>query len=228
MKRLLRILGWSVVGLLAVGATYAGAAVMAATVLVRGDHQLADTGEPVIFVCATPVHADILLPIADSAMDWRPVFPELLPVELPTGAMLAFGWGDLRFFRDVPEWSDLTLSLAVAALAGLNDVALRVSVVMPPQPTSDCVPLQVSKATRTSLGQYILSTLVRSGDGKLTRHDGGSRFTGFFAAHGRYGPLYTCNQWAADALAAAGLPHAPFAPFSFSVLWPLGEPVPLR
>jgi uncharacterized protein (TIGR02117 family) len=207
---------------LAFSAVYVGTALLAVTVLVRGDLQPGAVDEPMIFVCATPVHADILLPLADSAMDWRMVFPDLMSDEVPAGAMLAFGWGDLRFFRDVPEWSDLTLSTAAAALAGLNDVALRVSVVMPPQPSSECAPLQVREAARSKLAHFILATLARRADGQVMRYEGGSRFTAFFAARGRYSPFHTCNQWAANALAEAGLPHAPFAPFSFSVLWPLG------
>lgn len=223
MTRLLRAVGWSMLGVIAICAAYVGAAIMAATLLARGSNAPAEAGEPLIFVCATPFHAEILLPVEDGAADWREVFPDLLPEEIPAGAMLAFGWGDLGFFRDVPEWTDLTFSSAVAALSGLNEVAMRVSVVMPPSPSAECRPLHVDKAARSRLAQHILSTFARGDGGGVLRHDGGSRFTGFFAAHGRYSPFRTCNQWVADAMAEAGLPHAPFAPFSFGVLWPLGE-----
>ncbi len=43
----------------------------------------------------------------------------------------------------------------------------------------------------------------------------------YFAAKGSYSPWRTCNVWASEALASAGLPTARWSPFSFGVIWPL-------
>jgi uncharacterized protein (TIGR02117 family) len=149
------------------------------------------------------------------------LFPTVVLPNLPAEAYLAFGWGDLRFFRETPTRADVRPSVALSALAGLNDTALRVIAVYPPANDPDCLPLNVDRAGRQALIAHILATLADDGRPHLAAQ---AHLEAYFLAKGSYSPLRTCNQWVADALAAAGLPHARFAPFSFSVTWPLERP----
>jgi uncharacterized protein (TIGR02117 family) len=178
-------------------------------------------GEPVVYVCTTLAHADIIMPSQDPLVDWSAVFPAASPRDLPAHAYLAFGWGDLRFFRETPSWADVSFSTALGALAGFNDTALRVMAVNPPTDDPDCRPLVIDRAGRQAVIAHILKTLVPEASGRPQRRPGGAAFEAYYLANGRYGPLRTCNQWMAEALAAAGLPYARFAPFSFSITWPL-------
>lgn len=184
---------------------------------VSGRPQEAD-GEPVVYVCTSLAHADIVLPSRDPLIDWSTLFPAVTPPGLPVEAYLAFGWGDLRFFRETPTWADVRPSIAITALAGLNDTALRVMAVDPPANDPDCLPLRVDRAGRQALIEHVRASLA---DEAPAAQD---HLEAYYLAKGRYSPLRTCNQWIADAFAAAGLPHARFAPFGFSVTWPLEKP----
>lgn len=118
-------------------------------------------------------------------------------------------------FRETPNWADVRPSIAFSALTGLNDTALRVIAVNPPANDPECVKLAVDRAGRQALIDHIRTTLA---DKAPAAQD---RLAAYYLAKGRYSPLRTCNQWVAEGLAAAGLPHARFAPFSFSITWPL-------
>jgi uncharacterized protein (TIGR02117 family) len=190
---------------------------------VSGRPQQAD-GEPLVYVCTSLAHADIMMPSRDPLIDWSAHFPAVTPPGLPAGAYLAFGWGDLRFFREVPTWADVRPSIALSALAGLNDTALRVMAVNPPGSDPDCQPLHIDRAGRQALIDHVRATLAHETQSRPVAQ---AYLEAYYLAKGRYSPLRTCNQWVADALAAAGLPHARFAPFSFSLTWPLERSPPL-
>jgi uncharacterized protein (TIGR02117 family) len=179
--------------------------------------------EPPVFVCASLAHTDIVLPSHDPLIDWGAFFPAAAPPGLSAQAFLAFGWGDLRFFRETPNWSDVRISTAFGALAGLNATALRVVAVNPPEGNPNCLKLHVDRAGRQALIEHIRATLQPDDAGQPQWQPGGTGAEAYYIAKGRYGPLRTCNQWTAEALAAAGLPHAYFAPFGFSVTWPASK-----
>jgi uncharacterized protein (TIGR02117 family) len=181
---------------------------------VSGRPQQAES-EPVVYVCTSLTHADIVLPSHDPLIDWSALFPTVVRPNLPDEAYLAFGWGDLRFFRETPSWADVRPAIALSALVGLNDTALRVMAVNPPVNNPECMPLAVDRAGRQALIDHIRATFA---DETPAAQD---RLEAYYIAKGRYSPLRTCNQWVAEGLAAAGLPYARFAPFSFSINWPL-------
>ena len=203
-------------------AIYALAAVGFALAPASGRPQLAADAEPLVYVCASLAHTDIVLPLDDPLTDWRAIFPEVATTALPPNTYLAFGWGDLRFFQETPQWSDLKVSTASAAFLGLHPTALRVLAIRAPAAgEADCPQLALDREGRKALIQHIRETLDLGPGGQAQLQPGGGRFEAYYLARGRYSPMRTCNQWVAEGFAAAGLPHARFAPFSFSVLWPL-------
>jgi uncharacterized protein (TIGR02117 family) len=183
-----------------------------------GRPQAAD-GEPAVYACTSLAHADIVMPSHDPLIDWSSVLPGITP-GLPAEAYLAFGWGDLRFFLETPRWADVRLPVALGALAGLHDTAVRVVAVNEPVGDPDCRLLLMDRAGRQAIIDHIRASLANPAMPQPVAQSG---FETYYLANGRYGPLRTCNQWVAEALAAAGLPHAVFAPFSFSIIWPLVE-----
>lgn len=200
---------------------YALAALAFALFPTSGRPQQMKGDEPVLYVCASLAHTDILLPIRDPLIDWQALFPANVPDGLPSDAYLAIGWGDLAFFRDTPTWADVKVSVALDALLGGHATAFRVVAVNPPATGGECRSLKVDQAGRQALIDHVLSNLVRDPAGRPLLQPGSTWPIAYYLTEGRYGPFDTCNQWAASALAAADLPHARFAPFSFSVIWPL-------
>lgn len=201
---------------------YGIAALGSALFPASGRPQQAD-GEPAIYVCTSLAHADIVMPSRDPLIDWSMLFPTVMPPGLPAEAHLAIGWGDLRFFRETPNWADVRPAIALSALTGRNDTALRVMAVNPPTNDPDCRPLRIDRTGRQALIDFIRASLAPDAQRQPVAQAG---LEAYYLAKGRYSPLRTCNQWTAEALAAAGLPHARFAPFSFSVTWPLATTTP--
>jgi Protein of unknown function (DUF2459) len=76
--------------------------------------------------------------------------------------------------------------------------------------------LTLDHAGKQALVQYIAQSRL---DGEIGLQI--SAFEAYYPAKGHYGAFHTCNQWIANGLAAAGLPHAWFSPFGFGVTWPL-------
>lgn len=194
---------------------YALAALVAALIPLGGRAQ-ADDGPP-LFVCASPVHSDIVAPLDPR---WRAAFPDAAE-NLPDRAYLAIGWGDLGFYRDTPQWRDLTLRTALRALAGLGPTTLHVLAVHAPAQNPACARIAVDRAGREALARFILASAENDESGRPRLIASPRWGESFYAARGRYSPWRTCNVWTRDALAAAGLPAAAWAPFSFGVMWPL-------
>jgi uncharacterized protein (TIGR02117 family) len=218
LRGTLRIVALSLTAILLFLASYIITALGFALVPDAGRAQQAD-GEPPIYVCTSLAHADIVMPSKDPLIDWHSLLPAL-PPRLPGEAYLAFGWGDLRFFLEAPRWADVRMSVALGALAGLHDTAIRVVPVNQPADDPDCHALRVDRAGRQALITHIRASLAGEASPQPVARSG---FETYYLAKGRYGPLRTCNQWVAEALADAGLPQAIFAPFSFSIIWPLAK-----
>ena len=200
---------------------YVLASVVFALFPASGRPQQMKGGEPVLYVCASLAHTDILLPIRDPLIDWRALFPDNVPDGLPSDAYLAIGWGDLAFYRETPTWADVKISVALGALLGGHPTAFRVIAVNPPASGGECRSIKVDQAGRQAVIDHVVSKLVRDAAGRPLMQPGSRWPVAYYLTEGRYGLFHTCNQWASSALAAAGLPHALFAPFSFSVMWPL-------
>jgi uncharacterized protein (TIGR02117 family) len=206
-------------GLAGSAALYGLAALACALAPSGGRPQKPGPFDPVLFVCASATHADLVVPIADDAVDWPGAFPAVTGA-VPDGAWLAFGWGDYGVYHDSPRWRDLRPGVALAALAGLGPATLHVMAVKPPR-GGDCLAVGVDRAGRQALARFIRATVLDDPAGAPRLLDAPRAGEAFYAARGRYSPFRTCNGWAAEALASAGLPAARWAPFSFGVTSPL-------
>jgi uncharacterized protein (TIGR02117 family) len=189
-----------------------------------GRPQQAATGEAPAYVCASLAHTDIVLPAKDGPVDWSTVFPDAAPGFSRPDLYVAFGWGDLTFYRDTPSWADLRFSTAMAALFGGGPSALHVGYVLDPAGIPACTRLALDQDGRAALGHFIRDTAVLDTEGRavLAAPPGTGTYEAFYAAQGHYRPWRTCNVWTEEALRAAGAPTAVWAPFPFGVMWPLG------
>jgi uncharacterized protein (TIGR02117 family) len=221
VSRILRIAVWAAVLTAGSIVLYTIAALAFALLPVKGQPQRPSQDDPAVYVCASLAHADIVLPLNDPLVDWRLYFGKFIQSDLPSHLYLAFGWGDLVFFRETPTWGDVRLSTASMALLGQHETALRVVVVDPPANDPECRRVQIEGKGRRKLIDHVLATLQLDSFGVPKEQKSASRFEVYYIAKGSYGPFHTCNQWVADGLGKADLPHAVFAPFSFSVMWPL-------
>jgi uncharacterized protein (TIGR02117 family) len=207
-------------GLVAALALYIIVAIVCAMSPLRGRAQAIAADDPALFVCASAIHTDIVVPLKDDAADWRSAFAGVAG-DVADTAYLAIGWGDLGFYHDTPTWADLRARTVLIALAGLDPTTLHVFAVKAPTNANNCVQIAIDRAGRQALARFILATAENDAAGNPRLIDSPRAGEAFYAAKGRYGPWRTCNVWASQALAEAGLPVALWAPFSFGVTWPL-------
>lgn len=224
LRLLLATIAALVAGLLGLAVLYVAVATVLALLPIGGRAQAVAASDPPAYVCATLTHTDIVLPARDGLVDWTAVFPDAVPVAFVPNLHVAFGWGDLTFYRETPSWADLRFRTAMAALFGGGPSALHVAYVLDPAGVPGCTRLALDRAGREALIETIRGTaaLDPSGRGVLVAPAGTGTYEAFYAAYGTYRPWRTCNVWTAEALRAAGAPTALWAPFSFGVMWPLG------
>lgn len=224
LRLLLATIAALVAGLLGLAVLYVAMATVLALLPIGGRAQAVAASDPPAYVCATVTHTDIVLPARDGLVDWTAVFPDAVPVAFVPNLHVAFGWGDLTFYRETPSWADLRFSTAMAALFGGGPSALHVAYVLDPAGVPGCTRLALDRAGRQALIETIRGTAALGPDGRgvLMAPAGTGTYEAFYAAHGTYRPWRTCNVWTAEALRAAGAPTALWAPFSFGVMWPLG------
>ncbi|WP_395680792.1 DUF2459 domain-containing protein [Inquilinus sp.] len=224
LRLLLATIAALVAGLLGLAVLYVAVATVLALLPIGGRAQAVAASDPPAYVCATLTHTDIVLPARDGLVDWTALFPDAVPVAFVPNLHVAFGWGDLTFYRETPSWADLRFSTAMAALFGGGPSALHVAYVLDPAGVPGCRRLALDRTGRQALIETIRGTAALGPDGRgvLVAPAGTGTYEAFYAAHGTYRPWRTCNVWTAEALRSAGAPTALWTPFSFGVMWPLG------
>ena len=196
------------------------AVVVGALWTVNSDFTPAQEDGVKVWVFAGPIHTDILFPASGGDYDWS----EILRPGDPVPEYLAVGWGDRKFYLETPTWADVTVGNVVGAFLGLHRTALHVDrwTSIPAQ-TSQCRQVVLTRAQYLRLCAFVHASFSRDSEGKLKLIPG--RGYGptdvFFEATGRYSLLRTCNCWAGDALAAAGVRMGRWTPLPQSVLWSL-------
>jgi len=126
------------------------------------------------------------------------------------------GWGDERFYREVPTVGSLTVPLALRALLrpGNPSVLHVVGVGADPRATfahSDLVRIELGAAGFARLLDKLEATFARAPGGALPQELGRGLYgiSLFFRANGAFHIFNVCNHWVADLLDAAGVPTDP-------------------
>ncbi|WP_158963364.1 TIGR02117 family protein [Myroides fluvii] len=155
--------------------------------------ELSADEEPIIIYLSTNgVHTDFVVPVTTEVMDWKTKFT------LPTSQVkwLAFGWGDQGFYLNTPNWSDLQMSTALAALSGRGASAMHVTAYPSFTVDSDAVELLLSPKEYRELVLYIDHTFQKN-EGLYQRIETSAYgpYDAFYQAKGSYSLFYTCNTW---------------------------------
>lgn len=214
----LRLVAATLAATFALAATAAG--LYAAGTVVGAIVLTGDDGEPRtrrIYVIATPIHTDIVVPIADDVADWRPLLASgAFPGDADDRALLqdlgthvGFGWGASAFFLNVRLLSDIRPRFVLDAL--WDDAVMHVTVFRHPETSPAFLPVDLSDAGYRRL----VAALGASFDAEAPI-PGESYFDadGFFRAPDTYSLLVTCNVWAGQMLRTAGASVGIWTPFA--------------
>ncbi|MEM9223106.1 MAG: TIGR02117 family protein [Pseudomonadota bacterium] len=228
----MRFLGLAVAALAALAAASLGAFALATGVgaLVRSEPEDAPATRT-IYLIATPIHTEIIVPIADDVADWRGLVKsgafrggeadhDLLQ-EL--ASHVAIGWGAESFYLNVKRLSDIRPRFVLDGI--WDDSLVHVTLLSEPQSMEGTVSLTVSESGYRRLVSELEAAFARE-NGEAIPLQGASYHDsdGFFEGAASYSPLVTCNEWIAARLRSAGVSVGIFTPFSQTLLFSLGEP----
>lgn len=178
-----------------------------------------------VYVEASAVHTDLLLPAADAGWDWRKTldFSDFAGAD-SSFEYVAFGWGDREFYLNTPTWGDLSIYLTLRALFWPTATIMHVRLLAGPPPAGELIRrVRVSPVQYRQLCEYIDRTFRRQPDGPYLLIPGysyGIRDR-FYEGNGTYQLFFNCNNWTNAALKTAGVKTAQWAPFPQSVLYHL-------
>jgi uncharacterized protein (TIGR02117 family) len=129
---------------------------------------------------------------------------------------LEIGWGEERFYREVPTLEFMTAGLAARALLRPGNASVLHVVGFENHPraafaNSDLVRLELGDAGFVRLAGKLDASFARDGASSLPQELGPGLFSTslFFRANGAFHLFNVCNHWTASLLDAAGLPTAP-------------------
>ena len=161
-----------------------------------------------IHVTSNAVHADVIVPVSNSVVDWRQEFSsDLFSGSTSSATHVAFGWGDKGFFIETPTWNDLKVSTAANALLIPSDSCMHVVFTHADSHDQDKHSVFISESQYRKLVGFIKASFETNASAERILISGaayGGR-DAFFESYGRYHALNTCNSWAGRALQAAGV-----------------------
>jgi uncharacterized protein (TIGR02117 family) len=205
IKKFLKILGWTVLGIISFLALYVGSAVLISKISVNSDVSQKDK-EIEIFILSNGVHTDIVVPIRNEIKDWSTeIHFQQTKSKDSLVNYLAFGWGDKGFYLNTPEWSDLKASTAFNAAFGLSSSAMHTTFYKKMTEGADCKKIKISAEEYQKLVNYIFEIFTLDSNKNvqwISGHSYGNR-DAFYEANGSYNLFFTCNSWANKALKTA-------------------------
>ena len=171
-----------------------------------------------IFIVSHGYHAGVLLPqepLAEAAR--RRGLSALGPVATRFAGFerLEIGWGDERFYREVPTAGSLSIGFALRALLRPGNASVLHVVGVDDDPRAA---FAYSDLVRIDLGPESFDRLADKLDAAFARDAGGAPqelgaglygVSRFFRANGAFHLFSVCNHWTAGLIDAAGIPTAP-------------------
>ncbi len=161
-----------------------------------------------IYVISTAIHADIIVPLSHSAIDWRSEFPaDTFTGDTGAAQYVAFGWGDRGVYVDTPTWADLRFTTAAKAMLLPSECCLHVRFLSQTRHLKDAHKVRISDEEYQRLVAFIQRSFkpdaqrrkVQIPDAAYGKNDA------FFIATGNYHALNTCNSWVGKALKSTGV-----------------------
>jgi len=215
MKKLLKIIGFSVLGFIGFVALYVLAGLGLGRIGVAEETNAKD--DLSIYILTNGVHTDLVLPIKTPQIDWS----QQLKFENTKGKrtdynFIAIGWGDKGFYLDTPTWAELKFSTAFKAATGLSTAAIHATYYRQMTEGPDCIKIDISNNQYQRLVDFIQKDFIRQKNGAVIHIKTDAVYydsDAFYDATGSYSFLHTCNSWTNSALKAAGQKASIWTPF---------------
>ena len=169
-----------------------------------------------IYLYRQDMHTDILLPVNSEIITWDRIFKPEHTLSNPQNlAFIGFGWGDLNFYRNTPQWEDLKLDVAFKALFLRSQSALHTRFYEKIPFSENLVKISVSENQYKKLTEYILETVNAENKSEIKPVSDLHYYQddAFYLAETSFHLFKTCNTWANSVLKASGLKACLWTPF---------------
>ena len=175
-----------------------------------------------IYLQTSGVHTDIVVPLKNGLKDWEEdISLQHSLSEVPGTRYISFGWGDLEFYRDVPQWEDLTFKTGFKALFLKSQAALHLEFSEMPPSAEKTIPIEISRDQYLNLTAFLEDSFELDVEGNVqpiqnlhyTNRDA------FYKAKGSLSLFKTCNTWTNNGLKTAGLKACLWTPFPEGILY---------
>lgn len=176
-----------------------------------------------IYLIANEIHIGIVLPRKNAVYDWNTfIVDNYFPDPSLDLDWIEFGWGDRRFYFEMPTWDHFTWQLAADALFLPDPAVMHVGLMNISDYPNSVTKVRINYKTYQKIISAVKESIViKNGRPILLHGKGYSPQDNFFEAHGSYSLLRTCNVWTADIFKAAGLKHPLWSPTKYGMerLW---------
>ena len=173
-----------------------------------------------VTVTSTEIHADLVLPVRNEVIDWRPLLPAGdFAGDVGRATRVAFGWGNKEFYVDTRTYADLRAGTVARAVFWPSATCLHVEMWDDAADPAGARTVRVSHDQYRRLVEHVLGTFRRGAGGRFVPIEGGAygATDAFYHAHGSYHALNTCNCWVGRGLKAAGVRVGWFTPLPRTV-----------
>ena len=173
-----------------------------------------------ITVAPTEIHSDLVLPLHNETMDWRPLLPAGdFAGDVRWATRVAFGWGNKEFYVDTRSYGDLTGGTVLRAVFWPSPTCMHVEMWDDLDTRPGARTVRISREQYRRLVEHVLGTFRRDEAGRFLPIKGGAYRANdaFYHAHGSYHALNTCNCWAGRGLKTAGMRTGWFTPMPRTV-----------
>ncbi|WP_010229311.1 TIGR02117 family protein [Gillisia marina] len=174
-----------------------------------------------IFLMSNGIHTDIVLPTKTDIIDWSEIVKPEHTVSKKNTNYISFGWGDLEFYKNTPEWKDLSFYSAINALFLKSPAALHVTFIEDISQKENVISLKVSREQYRDLVNYIQTSFEYDTMGNTqpipNLHYNNSDV--FYRSKGSLNLFNTCNTWVNNALKTSGLKACLWTPFADGILF---------
>ena len=177
-----------------------------------------------IYVASDGIHTDIIVPMASAARDWRSMLAaDWIPSYAVQAPFIAIGWGDRGFYLATPTWGDLQASTAIRAMTGLSGTVMHLQAVGTPIVSDRVRRVVIGAAQLQRLTEFIEASFARDPTGlpMVIASAHYNDYDTFYEARGFYSFVFTCNEWAREALWQAEMRVPIWSPFAAAIFYHL-------
>lgn len=192
-----------------------------ASVIPVNTHQ-PENGRITIYLRTNGMHTDFIFPVQNKIINWKQLLnPEHTLSKRGDYNYISFGWGDLEFYRNTPEWSDLTFPTAMQAVLLPTPSAMHVEFESAPRFTQPVVPVNITEDQYRALVNYVSKSFDKDAAGNVIPVKGlhYNQNDAFFQAKRSLNSFYTCNTWVNNGLKNAGLRACLWTPFDEGIFY---------